>query len=679
MRLRALALCVPLLCCSGCGGAPRPRPVAATDLAPEQVGAHRVVVVERPMEGHVALTVWIDAGSLDGPNEALLAAEIVAAAGELDVLVTPDGTRLRRMCASAELERCVRELDAALGARGISDEALEAARERVAGRRARGASSSRREAEMLAAGAALGLSIEPLGVADTVPGREGVLAFLEAHYGADRALWIVVGDVARDRAEAAIERVDARAARAERARRTPTEQAPRTRASEHPGAGHWAIARRTPSEGEALAIANAWRARRGLATGVEVSAFPTRAGWVAMVSFARREGDAPMRWAGVAPWPVATREVPEGAFEIADRVGALWVTGAGAEVGERLGVAVVGRDAESTLASLEPARIPWESAASVAVPGAASLSIAWLLPGPAEDGASALGASRIAAEIFSLRCGQGAQVSVEGAGVFVVTTGSPVESRAVASVWADCVALSEPSVADVETARRALVARTTLDDERLAAAAAALAPRAPGVVASEGSAQALSDVAIEDVRARWRSWRDGGRWGLAGAVADASGPAPSADVSGGLEASTTRRERVAIDRQELVIIEAIPSCGNVAFGTALARAWARHARLLGLEVTWQRSGASSGAAWGAISARGDAGALGALASAELDPGARANVAEAAARLALEGLAELASTSELARRAAVGAAHARCESAPVRSSVWLEPHPTGARR
>ncbi|MFN7702764.1 MAG: hypothetical protein ACK5U8_33110, partial [Deltaproteobacteria bacterium] len=195
MRLRALALCVPLLCCSGCGGAPRPRPVAATDLAPEQVGAHRVVVVERPMEGHVALTVWIDAGSLDGPNEALLAAEIVAAAGELDVLVTPDGTRLRRMCASAELEHCVRELDAALGARGISDEALEAARARVAGRRARGASSSRREAEMLAAGAALGLSIEPLGVADTVPGREGVLAFLEAHYGADRPRGVVGGVV----------------------------------------------------------------------------------------------------------------------------------------------------------------------------------------------------------------------------------------------------------------------------------------------------------------------------------------------------------------------------------------------------------------------------------------------------------------------------------------------------
>jgi hypothetical protein len=325
---------------------------------------------------------------------------------------------------------------------------------------------------------------------------------------------------------------------------------------------------------------------------------------------------------------------------------------------------------------LDAAASTWADAARVPVADTTELSVAWALPGAAEDGASALGATRIAAEILARRCADGADVRVDGDGIVVTTTDAPAVARAEASRWRDCVALSEPTHAEVEAARRVLVARATLDDDRLAAAARAITPRAPGLVAAEGSRQALSDVPADDVLSRWRSWRDGGRWGLAGAV-DGSHSAPEADDGPAVEA-TEVRIRASVARPELVIVEAVPGCGDVSYGAALERAWSRLARRLGLEVTWIRSGASRHLAWGAIAVRGDAPALETARRSDLGDDMREALREGS-RDALDAHAALASPRELARRGASGARGTRCDAPTVRGHAWLDPHPSGPRR
>ncbi len=677
-RLLSAAVAIAL---AGCGG-PRAALVSGTgarEVAPERVGERALLVVERPMDGHVAVVVFLDAGYLDGAGTALVAAEIVSSSThDLDAAVLPDGIRFRRMCHAEALDECVREIEAALGSRSFSEQALGAALRTVAARRERGSGSSRREAETLAASAALGLELAPLGDAEETVTREDVTRFLDEHFGAERSLWIAVGDVRAERVQAALAGTPSRTARASRRARRPDEAASRVRSAEHPEPGHWAIARRVATQEEAMALANAWRARRSLATGVEVSAFPTRAGWVALVSFARRDAHEVSRWVHVEPEPSAHEMADETAWDLADRLGARWISGELASVDARTSLALVGRDAEADAQTidLEDGPSPWASTL-VPVQDASELAMAWALPGAAEDGPSALGATRIAAEILARRCTNEASIRVDGDAVVVVTSDAPQRARAAASRWRDCVALSEPSPAEIEATRRVLVARATLDDDRLAAAARALTPRAPGLVASEGSRQSLSDVPTEDVLARWRSWRDAGRWGLAGAVEGSrSEPAPDAvaDVEG-----TEVHLRVAVDRPELVIIEAVPGCGDVSYGAALERAWAGLARGRGLEIAWTRSGASRQLAWGAISVRGDAAALEAVRSEELSDEARASAMREAAHGAREARAALASLRELARRGAIGRRGARCDAPTVRGRAWLEPLPSGPRR
>lgn len=677
---RRLLCAAMALALAGCGGA---RATIASqssdDVTPERVGQRALLVLERPMDGLVAVTVWIDAGALDGASAALVTAELVAASThDLDATVLPDGTRFRRMCEAESLATCVLEIGGAVALRSFSEEALADALRAVSSRRERGSSSSRREAEALAASGALGIELAPLGDAETTASRADVSAFLEDHYGAERSLWIAVGDVHRERFEELLRGVPSTAARASRHARHVEDAASSVRAVEHPDAGHWAIATRVATSDEATALANAWAARRSLARGVEVSAFPTRAGWLAMVSFPRREDQDVARWAHVEPEPLARASAGETAWDIADRLGARWIAGE-PRAEERTGIALVGRDAEAATRAmtLERPASPWDEAARIPIGDAADLSIVWALPGPAEDGASAFGATRIASEILAHRCAAEGRVWADGDGVVIVRSDSPLRARALASRWRDCVALSEPTIGEIEAARRVLVARATLEDERLAAAARAIAPHAPGLVAPEASRQALSDVPADDVLARWRSWRDAGRWGLAGAVDERGAPPPTTSIARveGAEVHV----RAAVAQPELVIIEAIPGCGEGAHGAALERAWASLARALGLEITWSAAGASRQLAWGAVAVRGDAGAVHAFESSDLDDDARATATREAEHHAREARAALASPVELARRGALGPAGGRCDARPIRGRAWLEPHPAGARR
>ena len=668
------------LALAGCGGVRVPPAVSSTvSVATERVGERAVIVVERPMEGHAAITVWLDAGSLDGPEASLLAAELVASSADLEVTVLPDGTRVRRMCTLEALDGCVREIDAALARRSYTDEALEDARRAVSARRARGSGSSRREAERLATSAALGLELTPLGDPDAIVDRGAVEAFLDDHYGSDRSLWIAVGDLEPDRLAQALSETPTRGARAARLPRVTDEAAARVRAAEHAAPGYWAIAWRAPDAERAQALANAWSHRRLLAQDLEVSAFPTRAGWVALVSFARRADDDVTRWVGVVAEPADSEVADETAWELADRLGTRWVAGETPDARARAGVALVGEDAEGSTRAIEldAERDPFPDAVLVPVANTMGVSVAWALPGPTDDGASAFGASRIAAELLSHRCASEATIRVEGDAVLVTETSDLAGVRGHASRWSDCVVLSEPTADEVEAVRRVLVARASLDDERLAAVARAIAPAAPGVLAPRASRQALSDVPTADVLARWRSWRDAGRWSFAGAVERAGGEAPPEQPVDLM--ATEVRVRASVERPELVLVEALAGCGEVGYGAALARAWASHARRRGLEVTWQHSGATRVLAWGAVAVRGDATVLAEMARAVLAPAERNAASAEAMRAALVAHASLASTAELARRGALGAAAARCEGGTLRANAWLEPHPSSGRR
>ncbi|MBN8612872.1 MAG: hypothetical protein J0L92_19915, partial [Deltaproteobacteria bacterium] len=329
LALRHASAWLAATCVVGCGGAPRPSTSRTEPVAVAQVGGRDLVVFPRPLEGHIALSVWFDAGTLDAPNAsvALVAAELVASArDDVHATVSPDGIELRTLCTIAALDPCVHALAAQLAEIDVTEANVAAALSSVVARRERGLGSARREAETLATSAALGIALAPLGDAGDVVTTADVSRFVEAHLGTDRSLWIVIGEVTDDRVARSLADTPRRSASAERATRSIDDQAAAVRSEERHDRGMWAVARREENEANAMAVARAWSLRSAFVPELEVAAFPTRAGWVALASFAGDDVDV-ARWTNVEPWPSQEIEAHGDAWSLAGRVGARWAAG----------------------------------------------------------------------------------------------------------------------------------------------------------------------------------------------------------------------------------------------------------------------------------------------------------------------------------------------------------------
>ncbi len=666
----------------GCGGSyPRARSTTGPSTA---VGDRRLVVVERPLGGHVALSLWIDAGTLDGGSAALVAAELLAARTSTDPLVTPDGTRFHALCDVGELEACLARLGEIVGAREPSEDELDRARERVARARQIGLGSTRREAEVLAVGAALSLDLEPLGSPSLEASARSVSEFLADHFGDERSLWVVIGDVHERDVVRAIERLPRRSARRERAERVASEAIARAQASEHAGAGRWAIARRASSEDEARAIAQAWR-RRAWMSAAHTYAFPSRAGWVALSSFDDDDGqsdDVRLRFAFARPWPARSAPPSEDAWAYADRVGARWVAGEPAPREPRIGIAFVGPRAQERVQALglEPPPSPWRDATIVELPDRAGLTVAWALEGPETEGASSHGASALAASVLARRCAPDARVSVTPDAVVVTLEGDRAEDvLARAAAWSDCVASTTPSLEEIEAARGALLAQASLDDERRTLAAEALVETAPGLVAPLPGRSALARVPAEDGVTRFSRWRAGGRWAFVGdrdalelvrdrTTTPGEAPAPRApELEVGASGTSVRAD---VESAERLLVVGLSGCGDATLGRAWLARLASIARDRGASVTWSASGAARALTWAAITARAAPGAFDGF-DALPPPEPRASGPDPRAVVALM------SPAAIAARSAVGAPLARCQASPVVRTREIEPFP--ARR
>ncbi|GAB4211410.1 MAG: hypothetical protein OHK0013_33130 [Sandaracinaceae bacterium] len=691
-----------MLLAIGCGGPPRD---AISHALPTRARAGEVSVlaIPRPLGDMVALSLWIDAGTLDGPHAstAVVAAEVATARArerraDLEVLVTPDGTWFRTLCARGGLADCIDTWSRVLGTRRVEPIEVERAARDLAERRTRAAVSAEREAEALAVGAALGLALQPLGDAEDPVETQAIEAFLEANYGVDRALVIAVGDVTTEAlAELVSRALNAPRAHRPRATRVVTE-GPRVKHEESSDdRPTWSVALRVPGEADAAAVLEAWRRRVRWWPGLTLAAFPTREGWVTLATF---RGDASRaaaaaRWLGA--WRLGRSVTPswgsEGAWDLAERAGLVWVSDPAHEVTLRVGVGVVGAVSQDDLARVERALDARADGSMVLreLEGAAGMAVVWRLEGPATEPAAMLGSTALAARLLRDRCAPEAGLVLEPEQAMLTLRGEAATVAEAVSRWRDCLLLDEPSTEDVDRARRAAMVRVGPDDARRVAAAELAFGAAPSLVAPEAARDGLGRLEANDVVARWRAWaRAEFQLVAVGAPAQiaalrnhvalssvdvlplrASGP----EVPNGPSPPTRTIEGLA--GRELLVVARLEGCGaNEIAQEALAALLAR-GRLLGGASGWRGAGCAteSGLGWAALTMRGvaeDALVEGMLEPprSSLEEALRRGEERAARRRAVERSDPLASALELARGAR---ASGPARLGPVRTQ-WLDP-------
>lgn len=192
MRGALLAALVALGC--GPGARPAARPEVPGAVIDEAAGV-QLMLLPRPMQGQLWLALFIDAGARDATPVHVAAVAAWSACGpEISARVLPDATELALPCTNDTLPACLDSLAAALGTRSVGARALTAAMTRLRSERARALATSGRAADALALEALLGTSVDPFGDGGHVE-RGAVEDFLADHYGAGRALLIVIGDI----------------------------------------------------------------------------------------------------------------------------------------------------------------------------------------------------------------------------------------------------------------------------------------------------------------------------------------------------------------------------------------------------------------------------------------------------------------------------------------------------
>ena len=523
MRRVVLAACLGLTAC-GAGTRATREGATSTRTEVEQSGALSLLVLERPMGETVALSLWIDVGTMDAPNasHALIAGQVLSSRLDLEMRVTADATSFRQLCVRAELDTCLARFGEVLRAREVSEEEFAGALIAVRQRREHGLADTQRASLGLAVESLLGRAVRPLGDAADDVTREGVSRFLAAHYGPNRALIVVVGEGDREALREAAMRLDGPSAEA-------------THAALEDGAAtlhafdeshlppSWTFAARAESEREARAMADAWLARAGDEEGVSV--FPTRLGWVATLSTSSNDPEALLR---MATWMRARdfrahTPVPSDAWALSHQHGDAWASrddrartlrvsfaGAGQvdpAIAERLD-ALLGTRTQAVARDANQVRVTVDGSVLSVVDelGGETASVELRFAGAASDGPTT-GASAIALEALHARCFEDASAALEGGSLRVVVH-APVDALPERAALAlDCVAAFAPSPDVLDQARRARIARATIDSERRAVVARLLSPEAPGWIVPEGARTSLSDVPNVDVEARLLAWR----------------------------------------------------------------------------------------------------------------------------------------------------------------------------
>lgn len=521
MRRLVLAACLGL---TACGASTRVTREASTTTQVEQSGALSLLVLERPLGDTVALSLWIDVGTMDAPNasHALMAAQVLSSRLGLEMRVTPDATSFRQLCVRGELDVCLDRFGEVLRARDVSEEEFAQALIAVRQRREHGLADARRASLGLALEGVLGRAIHPLGDADDEVTREGVTRFLAAHYGPNRALVIAVGEDDRDALRSAAMRLDGPSADA-------------TRAALEEGAAtlhafdeshlppSWSFAVRAETERDARAMAGAWLARGGEEESVSV--FPTRLGWVSTLSTSSNEPAALLR---MATWMRARdfrvqASVESDAWTLSNQHGDAWaarddrartlrVSFAGAgqvdvSIAERVDALLAARtSAVARDENLVRVTLDGSVLSVVDSLGGETASVELRFAGAASDGPTT-GASAIALEALRARCFEDASVTLDGGSLRVLFHAALEALAERAALALDCVAAYAPSPDALDHARRSRIAHATIDSERRAVVARLLSPEAPGWILPEGARTSLSDVPNEDVEARLLAWR----------------------------------------------------------------------------------------------------------------------------------------------------------------------------
>ena len=698
---------------SACGATSHATPVSPThadEARVEQSGALRLLTLERPMGETIALSLWVDAGTLDGPNasHALMAASIVAARTGMQMRVTPDATSFRQLCTRNELTVCIDRFGDALATREVSEEEFEAASTEIRERRERSFAEPARASLGLAVESLLGHTMHPLGDAEDEITRETLSAFLRMHYGPNRALVIAVGAHEHDALREATSRVDgphAETSRAEREERAGVLHA----LDESHLEPSWTFAARGASESDAQAMVNAWRARAG--DRAQVSLFPTRLGWVATLTL---PGNDLALLSHAATWMRArggTTRAPQDddAWSLSHRHGEGWAARPDAATWRVAfaGVGAVDVSLTTTLDGLLAPHAPTLARTDQGVRveldggvlhivdalGGARGAVEVRMDGAATEGPN-VGASAIAMEALRSRCFAGAETSLDGTAMRV-TVRDEAAALAERAAWIiDCVALARPAMEALDHAQRTRIAHAADDAERRAVVARMLSPQAPGWILPEGSHASLGDTTLEDVNERIRAWSGAFevRLGWPTQLSDEDAltlaqrilPPRSARADALREPPNSRpieaaeiRVHADLPAPEVILalrVDGADSQGSGAGACVPILAWTRQHSV---SPTWQASGEARGWSWCAIAVptwpEGDAPSLD---------------TESLRERMQEASADAARARDLTRADVVGAARALWEGAngalagPLEASLrraFVEPSPPPLRR
>ncbi|MCS6856946.1 MAG: hypothetical protein NZM37_04465, partial [Sandaracinaceae bacterium] len=671
----------------GCGTqvihTPMPRPSSLRPPSP------RVIWVRRPIEG-VAMALVFEVGTGDAPGLAALAAHSVAMGYEgVEARVLPEITLFTTWCDVPK--ECIERLHLVMRSGSPTPHLIEQARSMLIGRRNIAIASPHLQAERLAIEGATGIELDPFGDGINAP-KEEIEKFIEKNYGGGPVVWVGVGEGEGGRVIEEIAKVEFQHRGGGSGRNSEGRKGARRGVSEpirieaHFREGSWALALRLPNAASAWGWFEAWRRRMEWFSELSLRVFPLRTGWVVALSGpeGKGRGAEPGFWLGAWPWP-GHREWPgpgpSDAMELMERVAMEWLhsdehTDEQGAAWRRAGWAYVGPNAFQIPPRLEPQPPPWRDAVQVPVPDAEKGVILWALPGALAEGQRERGATAVAAEVLARRCATEGKVLLGADALLVVWEGTPELILAEVSFAADCVAMSEPALQEIEAARAALLARMGPDEVRLGLAAEALLAEQAARIAPHGLPESIARLLPEQVLAKWRSWRGAGRWAVAGPfVSEFKGGAPVEGASLG-QARPFRGHwpfrRIQGEPPQLIRIAAIPDCDAEEVGMSLARILARRGLEQGASIRWQSSGAASGLAWGAIAFEGSPGVLEKLAATELEEEDVQLVRQEAQKARQRWRSRLADLGEIARRALFGPFFERCEGLLLQAQAWLLP-------
>ena len=628
-----------LLCCS-CARTSRESAVGPPPQAEvAQIGALRVAMRPRATAGLVRVSLWIDAGSRDGaPSSLATLAAWSAESPEAPALVTPDATLFEARCETDSLAECLAPLGAAMAVRGVDAQRHAALRARLREDRLRALADSARRAEVLAIARALDdPAVDPLGAQsdDDALTIDAVVSFLAAHYGVERALLVLQGELPTDAAHV-VRTISARWPHAAQPRgtRTPAPSGAR-HAAETASRTNLSIAGLFSSASEGARAATVLEGARvfGLRGGTVVlgsASLDSLTHQIHQLSTVTPSVDEPARTSSDPTEAIVARWLGAGTgSERSIGVGITCSEGRGhrtlqeceARVKERVdrGLEAANPIAESH-GDASSADLRLTNGATVRVrrvPGPMGLVIRFM-GGPSEEPPSVHGRSAIAAYALAQSCPAGVRPFVEAEGWGLAFEGD-------ASSLEDVLrcALGQPTARDLANAQERVRATARRRPQR-AWAGRLIAPSSPGLVAPEGSDAGAASVL------RAESFLDEGRTGhrltvaIAGDVAAEATAERAARAIGGvkpgraiepriLEPAAVRIRGEAHDsaRPRVVVAWSTPAkdASSATAARAFAAARARAFREEGLDVAGFDGGAGAGLTWAFVTVDMDEGTL----------------------------------------------------------------------